>query len=713
MKNRRVFYFILPLVALSIPACGSDVDLEFPTNIVDAGPPPDPPPDAPPPPDPEHMWTDCQASDQAWVRRVMIALAGRRPWGQAEVNLYSDVIAGIREIDPEPMDPNGGNGALASLPMARKVVAEIILRDPAYRLRWADFFHDALRVARVETKSFESCYGSPDAGMSDEGKLALWVRDNDPVANNPPIADFTMRELLDSALIADDLSPVYRAHLFAMVSRPYEAANVGPLELERARRQNFGAIFERAYLHRDRVCLNCHNSEFSVTFDADPELNRHWARPGLFEQALYGSSNAVHPPEEAATKGSDELRALSMLRYEGVVDPNNGSAPYGWNGDSCGKFREPMEDDPLGIDTYFGSIRSSPLEPKQGLRASVWDLERALHRGVDRLATNGLSLLPGDIVADSDEAFAYLVAQNIVDQVWAEIMGQRLTIANYFPRTSMQRDVLQSLTDHFVANHFSLRTLLFDILAHPLFNLKAPEEGCGISAYEVPRILNPWSSAEQNIDERNNSPGDGVFALSPRLSRRNLHRTLKWPEYPEYPEMGPEEEFQRSIGFFLKDGEPGFRGLDFQGRLSWEAQYGGCKFPSFNDYIQQVVGLGKNTPGATLGDVLVAVKDRLIGEPWIEATQERALIANLVAGSLDDQKNDFWDAQARVYCGVLIASPQFLLGGIVPRDAQEIPKLTLPSVSYGSLCADAVATAKQISVPYVLNCEGDRITVTK
>lgn len=717
MKTNRFRFAFFPVVAFALAACGSDGALQFPTDIVDAGPPPDPPdasPDAPPdPPDPVHVWTNCQASDQAWVRRAMVALAGRKPWGQAEVNLYTDLIAAIRAVDPDPIVPEEEMDSLKSLSPARRVAAEIIMRDDAYRLRWADFFQDALRVVRVETKSFESCYGSPSAGISDGGNLAKWVRDHDSAVSNPPIADFTMRELLDSALDADDLSPVYRAHLFAMVSRPYEAANVGPLELERARRQNFGAVFERAYLHRDRVCLNCHNSEFSVTFDADPELNRHWAIPGKFELALYGSSNALHPPEEEATKGSDELRALSMLRHDGVFDKDNGLSPYGWNGDACGKFREPNIDDPLGVDTYFGSLRSTPMEPNRGLRTSVWDLERALRRGVDLLAKNGLQRLPDDVLADPDEAFAYMVAQNIVDQVWAEIMGQRLTIANYFPRTSMQRDTLQRLTDHFVAEHFSLHTLVLDILAHPLFNLKAPEEGCGISAYEVPRILNPWSIAEQDVNERNNSPGDGVFALSPRVLRRNLHLTLNWPEYPEYPEMGGEEDFQRSIGFFLKDGEPGFRGLDFQGRLSWEEQYGGCKFPSLNDYIKQVVNFGKTKPGTTLGDVLVAVKDRLIGEPWIEPTQEKPLIANLVTGNFDDKKSDFWELQARVYCGALVASPQFLLGGMVPRDAQEIPSLTLPTVSYGTLCSSAVAAAATNQAPYFISCEGGQIKVTK
>lgn len=665
---------------------------------------------------PIHEWTECQASDQAWVRRAIFALTGRKPWGQSEVKAFTDLIAAIRNADRAEAGVFGELSPVLSptgesLAPAREVAAKILMRDESFRRRWGDFFMDALRVTRVETKSFETCYGSPNASFADAGKLAAWVRDHDVLETNALAPAFTMRELLDSALELDDLSPLYRAHLMAMVSRPYTAANVGPLELERARRQNFGATFERAYLHRDRVCLSCHNSEYAVTFDADPTKNRHWAIPGLFERALYGASNALHPPDEAPTKGSDELRAISMFRYNGVIDPN-GLSPYGWNGDVCGKYRIPLDDDPLSVDTFFGSVRSTPDDPNRGRRASVWELERALHRGVDRLADHGLVRLSGDVLDDPDEAFAYLVAQNIVDQVWAEIMGQRLTIATYFSRTEIQRDILRRLTDRFVASHYSLQTLLFDILAHPLFNLKAPEEGCGTSAYEVPRILNAWSNAEQDPTRRQNGPGDGVFAISPRPLRRSLHAALEWPEYPEYPK-GAERIFQASIGFFLKDSEPGFRGLDFQGRLSWEAMYGACTALAPDDYVAKIVQLAKNTPGSTLGDVVIAIKDRLTGEPWMEPMQEKPLLVKLLASSLEDQTLAFLDVRSRIYCGVLVSSPQFMLGALVPRDTDQVPKLVLPEVGYDAICTRMRQTATTFPVPYVIHCDEGKLTVTK
>jgi hypothetical protein len=657
---------------------------------------------------PEHEWAECQASDQAWVRRAIFALAGRKPWGQAEVNAFADAIGAIRAADLEAAGKFGELGGTLppygeDLVAARKIVARAIMREDAFRLRWSDFFMDALRVVRVETKSLRDCYGAPSGPAFDTGALAAWVRDNEPTATNPPVAGFTMQELLSSSLELDDVSPVYRAHLFAMLSRPYTAANVGPYELERARRQNFGTVFERAYLHRDRVCLTCHNSEFSVTYSEDPALNRAWPVPGLFEVALYGSSSGMHAPEEAATKGSDELRALSMLRHWGVAD--GGQGPYGWSGDACGMFRVPEDDDPLGVDTYFGSI--------QGPRASVWDLERALHHGVDLLAAHGLRRLPGDALADPDEALAYMVAQNIVDVVWAEVMGSRLTIATYFPRTEVARDVLMGLTEHFIASHFSLKTLLVDILAHPAFNLKAPEEGCGTAAYELPRVFDPWTVADKDLGRRSNGPGDAVFAISSRPLRRSLHAAMEWSPYPDYPESGAEDTFQLAIGFFMKDAEPGFRGLDFQGRLSWEQAYGACQPASANDFVTKVVARAQATPGATVGDAIVALKDRLVGEPWVDAVGERAQIEAVVGTNLGNTNLVGLEARLRSFCGALVSSPQFMLGGLVPKDTQVIPKLTPADVSYEGTCNYVAYVVGQIGAPYAVTCAPASVTAKK
>ena len=657
---------------------------------------------------PEHVWTDCQSSDQAWIRRAILAVSGRRPWGQAEINAHEDVLKGIRLAgggDPAKPPPAGKD-----LEPARRLVVRAMMEEGAFRERWSDFVMDALHTVRIETKSQESCYGGPSPSAVDDGSLAVWVRDHDSTAQSPPLAGFTMGDLLSSALELDDLSVVYRGHLFAMMSLPIQGANVDFLAMERIRRQDFGAVFDSAYIHRDVVCLSCHNSEFSVTQDDDPKKNRAWPVAGLFELSLFGSSNGKHPPDEAATKGTDELRAHSMLRVADVV--GDGTAPYGWSS-VCGLFSVPQAPDPLNVDTYFGSIKSTPADPTKGLHASVWDLEASLHRGVDRLAAHGLHRLPGDELADPDEAFAYLVAENIVERAWAEIMGSRLTIANYFARTAVQRDILQGLTEHFVAAHFSLKTLILDILAHPAFNLKAPDEGCGVAAYELPNVFDPWTTSDDEPSKRGNSPADGVFAISARPLVRSLHAAMEWPARPEFPGDDDETSFQSAVGLFLKDADPGYRGLDFQGRLTWEATYGGCPNLSGNDLISKIVTRSGVVAGATVGDGIIALKDRLTGEPAIDPTVEKPALEALIGAPLTSADLGDLDAQLRIVCGVLVSTPQLMLGGIAPRDTRDIPRLTPADITYQGTCGYLAAYLAGAGTPYVVTCGATSTMVTK
>ena len=49
---------------------------------------------------------------------------------------------------------------------------------------------------------------------------------------------------VESSLELDDVTPIYRAHPFALVNFPIPAANVPPVEAELARREDFGAVFD-------------------------------------------------------------------------------------------------------------------------------------------------------------------------------------------------------------------------------------------------------------------------------------------------------------------------------------------------------------------------------------------------------------------------------------------------------------------------------------
>lgn len=685
----RLRRFLPALCWLALCACGEE---QATAPLPPAPPVSSPPPNTDVPSPPSTLPPEaCDAGDRAFVQRATLALWGRRPLGQAELEAYTAAIAELRSSQ-----------LAAALPdTARQLVAQAMMRDGAFRLRWSDFFKDSLRVARTEAKSQEPCYGDHESVVADGGALARFVRDSDASASDPSFRDFTMRELLASALELDDLSVLYRAHLFAMMSKPL-VGNALELELELARRNDFGATFEATYTRRNIGCLPCHNSEFSVTANADPAANHFWPVPGLFERALFGASSGRHQPEEVATKGSDLLRARGMFRYMDVVveqavvdeqagddeqgddealDAERGVPPFGWS-QACGTFQVPTTADPLHIDTWFGNLRSLPEDPSRGQRMSVWDLERSLKSGFQALASGGL---PSGEVAP-DQAFATLVALNIVENVWTEVMGTSLTIGHHFPRTAVQRDLLVALTDHFMRAQYSLKALLSMIVEQDVFNLKPPSAGCGGGPYPFDRLLDPWTDAEADPLMRGNGPSDGVFPLSPRVLRRSLHTALEWPMYPEYPEPGSSEEtLSLAVGFFLRDGEPGRRGLDFQGRLAWEAAYGSCRALSSEDFIYKLALAAEADPSATVFDAVVALKDRLIGEPYV-SDAERAPLEALLELPLDDRSSPSLDGSLRRLCGVLVSSPMFMLGGMVPDAPQEIPKLTPPEASEAAVC---------------------------
>lgn len=601
--------------------------------------------------DDDFIVGECDAGDAAFVRTSTLAVLGRRTWGQYEVDA---ILA-------------GASGAADDNARRSAILDAIFDDEEAYVDRWAEAIMDHLRVPRMDDQEMSSCYGTRTRS-DDSGQLALHVRDNPADDAGDGNGAFTMRDLLESAIRADDLSPVYRGHLFAMMSRPIPAANVPPLEAELARRQDFGYLFDATYLNRDLVCLGCHNSEFSVTDDAGDQ-DRHWPLPGLLEKSLYGASTGPASPDAAH----------AMFRCQDVVADGfflcgaSGQSipPWGWSG-GCGDFSPGPPPDPAGISVTFAGL--------SGDATTVFDLEAVLKRGVDALATDGLVLAGDGTPEDPEAAFAYLLAMSISEMAWEEIVGSPLTIANYYPRNKAQSDELKRITDVFVASHFSLRALVTAVLGSPYINQLAPSAGCGAGAYVMPAIYNPWSLGEATDELRHNSPGDGVAPLKSIVLTRAAHTAMGWP-LDENRSFDPNLiVFNRGTGVFLKNGEPGFKGFDFQARLVWESAYAPCTAGG-PDYVTDLVAAAG---GATVRDVVVALKDRLVNETSIDeipvasgGSGEAAAVEALFGAALGDPASSVadLDGATRRLCGALLSSPQFLLSGIADPSVAEVPSL--------------------------------------
>jgi hypothetical protein len=664
---------LLLVLSSLLGACGSDV---APVNP----PTPDGPPEPPPTP-----FTECDSEPTAYIRDAFLAITGRRPHGQAEIEVYHSLWTKAEE---QGLDP-------------RKTISTALTNAPEFASRWESVLMDAVRVQRTNAQNMVSCWGTT-GGVPPGTNLAVRIRDSNASLTLPE-GQATMLDVTRSALELDDISTIYRAQLFNLTSLPPGTANASPEAAELSQRADLGATFDSAWLRRDAVCLGCHNSQASVTDSDDPALDRHWPVAGLPENQVYG---AIEP--NAGT------RAHGVFRISGFVG-FGGHTPWGMSS-SCGQFADPngnLGNDIANIDTKLGSIT--------GKRTTVYDLDAALKRGFDRLRGHGPTLVDGAI-QDPDEALAWLVTLSMAEEMWREIVGSPLTIANGFPRNAAASELLSSLATELALSSYSLKHLVIQITTTDFFSRKAPEAGCG-TPYSYPAVYDPWTTSEQDAAKRGNGPGDAIAWLAPRSMAIAASGAL-WngtPLIQAFPSDGGSfctgtcedltnfcdqfavccEEaaqtcagepptnvdsiaFHRSVGVYLRNSEPGFRGLSFQARLAWEDRFASCSKPDgAPDFVDELIATAATKADATAADLVLAVKDRIINEPVIQPGEEGPLAALL--GPLTTPAASVDSAALRHYCGVLLASPQFTLSGLPGRDG-EVPLLTPASAQSSAVC---------------------------
>ena len=647
------------------------------------------------PPPPGDQAEDCDAGDEAFVKRLIPLVQGRKPEGMREVLLLVSMI--------EQLDAAGVDG--------RAVVARGLASGPLYLGRWRQFLWEQLRINRIEIKSNLNCYSvtnGPNAGP----ELASFIRDNDPNGSNFG-QKFSMADVLESSLRLDDLSPLYRADMFARMARPLQGANISIEEFEVNARSNFGEIFESAYLGRRSGCLECHNSEESVTYNPDPEQNHFWSIPGNFEAAIYG-----------AAKGRPEEELYAAFRVTGFTVEQGGVKAWGMS--SCGGFDPGHNGDILNIKGYLGGELPSGQ--------NLFDIDPLFKSGFASLAADGLTLAD-NLAVGPDQALAYLTATNIVNNVWKELLGHPLTLAHSFPRNAKQREILQNLTEAFVADDYSLRTLVTEIAVHPYFNVDAPDLCDTSTPYFLEPVYEPYSPTTADPTRRGNNVGDRVQRFSAWVLIESAMRSMWW-DLPvgqiaaqdfDYPAI----DFLRDTGIFLKDAQNGFNGVDFNGLLAWENRLangsspglkGACTGPlgqpcSQFEWIELMLVAASKTSGTTVRDLAAAIKDRLITEPVIADDGELEAIAAIMgldpASKMSANDGVALEQGARRYAGLLFNTPQFMLSGVPSRDQDPaaIPKFAVAGTDTLALCQHLAPLI--LADAYTFTCSADGIKLAK
>jgi hypothetical protein len=730
------------------------------------------------------------AGDEAWVERAVPALWGRGPSGVAEVAVIVDLVEQTSRGD----------------------VVRAMANSPEYIDRWQDVLIDGLMIDRLSHDSKPECYEAQTWG--DGGpELAALVRD-EPPDGVPFDSPWTMADLVQSTLRLDDLSPLYRANLFARIGQQF----FNPVDFDAlAYRQDKVEVFLTTYLNRRLECLPCHNSEFGTSNHENPVLDRHWEVPGYVERALFGTPDAVavdslqvffrrmgvekgileadlglaseeelydgcssvpdQPPGCLACQCIDEVCAIDpsccgVSWTEGCADLCADSVagcgvwvPHGFLGcqalpgvggcDGCACEPVVCDEDPSCCDEEWGEscaercvelgdpcmeqipgvapwgvdagcpsfappdqVEPDPLDQPgffiddHDTGGSIWVMEDYLRDGLEAIRGEGPTVA-ADSTVPPTEAFAWMVALNIVDQVWAELLGSRLTIAHTFPRNQQQRDTLIELADGFVERDYSLVELLVDVATHPLFNQNAPADVQDAETpYYMAPVLDPWTVVDLDPAQRPNSAGDFVGVWNPRVLLGKLTWALGWMPMARFPGVGDpfQSNVQRRLGVQLEVSEPGIAGSDYQSLIGWEYFFGACQ--TRNDEMQPAQGnsdwidalvAAAEEQDATVEQAIAALKDRLHGDPTVDA-EEQAVLEPL-SGPFDAPAANAEDGLRRV-CGVLLAAPQFRLRGVPgPATLGEEPDLVVPGSSFEERC-NVVGSLMYGSG--AVDCEGGR-----
>ncbi len=440
-------------------------------------------------------------------------------------------------------------------------------------------------------------------------------------------------------------------------------------------------------LNHQLDCFACHNSVFSTTNGGG--WDRTHAIPLQLEAAVYGNNFFDPVDTKAKTYGvfrGDQLSGAMTVAPWGMID-------------QCGAIRTSLTDLPA-IDSFFAGASGNQL--------GLIDVVTKFKTGSDALKTSGVSRtsVPGqNPTVPGDQGYAFMVATTIAENVWEQLHGEKLTIANYYPRDRQQRNMLWNLSEFvLIPNDYSLMDVIARIMTGKFFNRTGPDVGGGTTPYRLPMILDPWVQKDPRLPdptpdpkEHNNGQGELVHRYSPRSLFNSVAAALDWPGPKRFPDTSyPSSALVKAMGQYTSDAEQGTRGVDFQGLLSWEAQHGVCQKPDgvTTDWVDRLItsipAFDAANPAfpLTVADLVATMKDWLIGEqsisavapvssdPAVPVLSEQSALFGLFGVPLNSTAASVVGLQskARQLCGVLLQSPRFMLAGLEPTTGLAPPR---------------------------------------
>lgn len=666
------------------------------------------------------LATVCDAGDAAWAARAVWALLGRPPRGAREIKALVSLIKAT----------------------SRGAVAKGLMADPGFVDRWRVWLLDVLMVSRALEFPTTACFDAPSVAGKTTSQLAIFVRDNGPTVKWPGSPAPNFRDLVDSSLELDDISVPFIARPMTLmrVAMPY-CPNVSLDDNDTTYRRFYGAAFTRGWMHRDVDCIGCHNAAWSTTDDPDPKKDRFWPLIGNFEKAVFGA-----PAGKTAMQHFAPFRMLhgTDVELHGVPLPKkdikDAIRPWGFSV-ACGHVF------PTAKMTKDTLVKAPYLGGDLGDNPSIWQVESLIRAGAD--AARGKKIAPTESNPDllPADAAGALLATRIAHELWKSLVGRPLTVAHGFPRNKAQRDLLQELSWKVSSSKFSLKETLETILTMPHFNLAPPGDACAGATFKIAPVFDPFSREFADPEDQVNSVGDAMRRRPARELLSGAHAALGWTPPQDFGSWAS-VTFQGVVGAFVSLVQRGFDALNFQAMLYWESRYGMCVQPL--EYAAPTPGVSQKScvgrcgsitfggePGvcscdsacaiykdccadfvkeckqgssaasakdwmsallatataqgstATIRDLMSALKDRLITDPVISDGEEAAAIAKLFGVANVDvplTQVTKLEERARVACGALLKSPDFVLAGLPPPAGNALPSLVIDGQTVKAAC---------------------------
>jgi hypothetical protein len=112
-------------------------------------------------------------------------------------------------------------------------------------------------------------------------------------------------------------------------------------------------------------------------------------------------------------------------------------------------------------------------------------------------------------------------------------------------------------------------------------------------------------------------------------------------------------------------------------------------------------------PEATVLDAVLALKDRLVGEPEVSEAERGPLEALLGEPLSGPASSPALETGLRRVCGVLVSSPMFMLWGLPPEAQYDVPKLTPEGATEAATCRKLAAMLISVDPGATLTCASE------